>query len=91
MGLVPFVNPEHRNNPDRTIPGDLCYIWYRWMKDEWNKERRWFTAASIYTMVMHSDESLQEQRAKELAWQVFFNIEVMKYELEKRAENGDIL
>jgi hypothetical protein len=87
---MPFVNQEHRDKPDNNIPGDRCYVHYRWMMDEWKKERRWTTADKIYAAVMRDDESLEEQRAKELAWQVFFNLHVMKYEEEKRAENGDI-
>lgn len=87
---MPFVTSGHRKVPDPTIPGDRCYRWYRWMTDEWKKERRWTTADTIYAAVMHKDESLAEQRAKELAWQVFFVLQVMEYELEKMEENGDI-
>jgi hypothetical protein len=60
------------------------------MMDEWKKERRWTTADKIYASVMHKDESLDEQRAKELAWQVFFVFHVLPYEEEKREEHGDI-
>lgn len=88
---MPFVDAEHRKNPDYSIPGDRCYVWYRWMKTKWNAERRWSTVDSIYASVRFSDDELQgEQRAKELAWQVFFLLEVMPYELEKQELNGDI-
>lgn len=87
---MPFVNQEHRDNPDRTIPGDRCFGFYRVMVDVWKKERRWTTADAIYAEVMEIDRPPEIQRAKELAWQVFFQLHVMPYELEKRAENGDI-
>lgn len=88
---MPFVNTEHRLNPDRSIPGDRCYLHYRWMMNEWKKEPRWTTADRIYDSVMRDETSLEEQRAKELAWQVFFNLHVMPYELQKIKEHGDIL
>lgn len=87
---MPFVTPGHRKVPDPSIPGDRCYVWYRWMIDEWKKERCWTTADRIYATVMHPDESLEQQRAKELAWQVFFLFKVLPYEEEKMEENGDI-
>jgi hypothetical protein len=36
------------------------------------------------------DITLQRKAAYQLAWQVFFQIYVMPYELKKRDENGDI-
>lgn len=87
---MPFVNSEHRRNPDSAIPGDRCYLWYSSMVLNWTASPRWTTADTIYAMVMRKDESLEEQRAKELAWQVFFQLYVMPYELKKRKENGDI-
>lgn len=87
---MPFITQESRLKPNPAIPGDRCYLWYRWMIDEWKRERRWTTADKIYAIVMHDDESLAEQRAKELAWQVFFVLHVMDYEQEKMEENGDI-
>lgn len=87
---MPFVTQEHRIDPDMSIPGDRCYIAYRWMVDEWKKDPRWTTADRIYAGVMRHDEVLEQQRAIELAWQVFFQIYVMEYEQRKRKENGDI-
>ena len=63
---------------------------YRWMVQQWNKEPRWKTADEIYAAVMKPDESLQEQRAKELAWQVFFIFKILPYEEAKTELNGDI-
>lgn len=87
---MPFVSAGHRKVPDPSIPGDRCYIWYRWMIDEWKKERRWTTADNIYKTVKRPETVGEEQRAKELAWQVFFVLQVMPYEEEKMEENGDI-
>lgn len=87
---MPFVDREHRQNPSHENPGDRCYMWYRWMIKKWTEEPRWKTADEIYASVMRPDESLAEQRAKELAWQVFFIFKVMPYEELKMEENGDI-
>lgn len=91
---MPFVNQAHRDNPDPSIPGDRCYIWYKWMMQEWNKKRRWTTADKIYAQVCeyHKQRKLpfEPLRALDLAWQVFFTKEVMLYELEKEEENGPI-
>jgi hypothetical protein len=95
---MPFVDAQHRLNPDPMIPGDRCYVWYRWMMNEWKYERRWTTADRIYQRVrtpehdreVASVEQFQQQCAKELAWQVFFVLQVMPYEEEKMEENGDI-
>ncbi len=91
---MPFVNQEHRKNPDLSIPGDRCYKWYRWMVDEWNKEPRWATADKIYTQVTiyHQQRQLTREAlvALDLAWQVFFVMKVIPYEELKQEENGDI-
>ena len=75
--------------------GDKCYYFYKKMMDKWAKERRWTTAHNIYQQMIENindcymfDEDTK--RADELAWQVFFTLQVMPYELEKQAENGDI-
>lgn len=87
---MPFVTPGHRENPDHSIPGDRCFVFYRWMITEWDLSPRWTTADALYAEVRRLDENLEEQRAKELAWQVFFILKVMPYEEEKRDLNGDI-
>ncbi len=76
--------------------GERCYNHYRWMVEVWNADKRWTTADDIYKKVtLYSSppqglKSGEDQRAKELAWQVFFQVHVMKYELEKQKLNGDI-
>lgn len=73
---------------------DKCYYFYNKMIIKWTKERRWTTAHNIYKIMRGSikqnfmDED--SKRAYELAWQVFFQLKVMPYELEKQFENGDI-
>lgn len=88
---MPFVNKEHRLSPDGNIPGDRCFLHYQVMMAKWRASPRWTTADEIYSWVMDLNQpNLEWQRAKELAWQVFFNIIVMPYELKKQKENGDI-
>jgi len=88
---MPFVNKEHRENIDFAIPGDRCYFYYKQMVDAWRTEPRWTTADTIYTEMVKQRHPIERfQVAKELAWQVFFNLHVMPYEIQKQAENGDI-
>ena len=80
-------------------PGDSCYLAYTEMVKLWKANPSWTTAASIYDGVdalhVHNqeEETGPERRtrlATELAWQCFFQLYVMPYELEKRKENGNI-
>lgn len=88
---MPFVNEEHRNKPDLEIPGDRCYNYYKQFVDEWRANPRWTTVDTMYQWVLKShDAEVKWETAKQLAWQVFFNLHVMPYELKKREENGDI-
>ena len=87
---MPFVTQDHRDEPDLTIPGDLCYVFYKELVDQWKLSPRWTTADRLYACVRVVEGTRGKQRAKELAWQVFFQLYVMPYELEKRAANGDI-
>lgn len=74
--------------------GDKCYYFYKKMMGKWNKERRWTIAHNIYKTMRDSVKQnfmdIDSMRAYELAWQVFFQLQVMPYELEKQTENGDI-
>jgi len=103
---MPFVTQDRRDIIDEfgldndKLPGgiqvgDRCYVFYKPMVDKWKANPRWTTAHNIYKTMMReieSPESLSEDdgAAYELAWQVFFEIYVMPYELKKREENGDI-
>jgi hypothetical protein len=80
---------------EEIVVGDKCFVKYREMMQEWNKSRRWTTAHNIYKRmkqrllcIENGDED--EALAYDLAWQVFFVKEVLKYEDEKEAENGPI-
>lgn len=97
---MPFIKKERREviekhglrGLDKIEPGDLCYFHYKLMVDLWKTNPRWTTAHYIMksfglTDPLPSDDDLI---AAHLAWQVFFQLYVMPYELKKRAENGDI-
>lgn len=83
--------------PTHIVPGDWCYVFYKRMVERWKADMRWTTAHTIYNEVCQSRDDVikgnrtEEQRtAFELAWQVFFQLHVMPYELEKRGQHGDI-
>ena len=85
---MPFVTQEHRDKPDLTIPGDLCYLSYKSLVDAFRANRRWTNAHNL-TRHFFKIES-DEETANFLAWMVWFIKEVMPYEDEKEAENGKI-
>lgn len=93
---MPFIDQLKRFKFDRGDEflmdyGDRCYIFYKNMVDEWRKEPRWSTAHVIYrNMVRVREEDEDMEIAKQLAWQVFFNLHILEYEKKKRDENGDI-
>lgn len=105
---MPFIDPESRRNIDilghkPITPGDRCYVWYRWMMEQWKRDRRWATADRIYRQMIieprlhdaaitdgFSQRVIEDVAAVELAWQVFFILQVMPYEEAKMEENGDI-
>jgi len=96
---MPFIKSERRYviderglwALDEVQVGDCCYEFYKPMVDRWKSNPRWTTAHEIYKdMICSINESWDLQAAKELAWQVFFQLYVMPYELKKREENGDV-
>jgi hypothetical protein len=91
---MPFIPEAERLNPDLSKPGPRCYVWYRWIMDQWHRNRRWSTVDTIYAQVAeyHTAGKLPKEslRALDLAWQVFFIMQVVSYEEEKRDLNGDI-
>jgi len=81
--------------------GDMCYVHYKRMVEHWKANPRWTTAHEIYQAVVtkrwqmaftdrFTADQLNDITAHELAWQVFFQLYVMPYELKKREENGVI-
>jgi len=84
--------------------GDRCFLHYREMLRAWRTSPRWTTAHELYRdMVMRPgldmpdflDKALDsdykdDRAARELAWQVFFSLHVLPYEILKRTENGEV-
>lgn len=91
---MPFINQEERKAITRMVdcsaPGQKCYWFYKDMMLRWRGNPRWTTADAIYARVKDVEPNPDWQRAKELAWQVFFNLHVVDYERQKRDLNGDI-
>ena len=87
-------------------PGDRCYLFYKAMVDKWKANPRWTTVHEIYKELLIKDRGKfviyneiegcikrdldDDYVAQNLAWQVFFQLYVMPYELNKREENGNI-
>jgi hypothetical protein len=73
-------------------PGDRCYFFYKQMVDRWKANPRWTTAHEIYKELMYTplNGDIDEDCAKELAWQVFFINYVMPYEDVREEINGTI-
>ncbi len=104
---MPFITKEKRLLVDKDVrfaevPGDLTYYFYRQFMNEWAKEKRWSTAHTLYKKYLVQTDHLQALKqtkwsnhdvitALHLAWQVFFSMHVMEYEVEKEAENGEIV
>lgn len=85
---MPFVKPECRvEGHTPCAVGDYCYLEYKKLIDAWRKERRWTTVHNLFKQMFDIDD---EHTAKTLAMFVFIIKEVMPYELEKEAENGQI-
>jgi len=82
-GITGLVDPK---------PGDVCYVYYRDMVRRWKINPRWATAHEIYKEVLTTTRDYINDGtvAHLLAWQVFFQLHILPYELEKRKENGDV-
>jgi hypothetical protein len=102
---MPFITSEARHMTDTIGPrevGDRCFLFYREMLRKWRASPRWTTAHEIYrdtilfppagNMAVDAtvDDTIDSLTAKELAWQVFFQLHVMPYEMQKRTMNGEI-
>jgi len=95
---MPFITKDRRHMIDKEgmapyEPGDLCYVYYKEMMEKWRASKRWTTVHEIYNEMAENFDYLStadQQTAKRLAWEVFFALEVVPYELEKRKENGDV-
>lgn len=93
---MPFTTKEARQITDAIGPqvaGDRCFLAYREMLRQWRKSPRWTTAHEIYRVVLESgslDQNINDRTAQLLAWQVFFQLHVIPYELQKRIDNGEV-
>lgn len=97
---MPFITMEARRMTEAIGPkevGDRCFIFYREMLRAWRASPRWTTAHEIYGNmrrrthgVIGSHRLEDDVIAHELAWQVFFQLHVIPYELQKRTLNGEI-
>ena len=93
---MPFISKERRHMIDKEgmqpeTPGDLCYTYYKPMIEKWRADKRWTTVHEIYQQIVNTRHLFAyTSAAQDLAWQVFFALEVIPYELQKRKENGDI-
>lgn len=99
---MPFITQDRRKIIDEgglsaleTVePGDRCYFFYKRMVERWKGNPRWTTAHNIYKDMCSKLSKIEYEEddgeAYELAWQVFFQLYVMPYELRKREENGAI-
>lgn len=99
---MPFIKQDRRDKIEEMrntildlVPGDMCYFYYASFVREWKKDPRWTTAHIMYEdhwnkVRQHKYATDSDTVAADLAWQVFFQLYVMPYELQKRQENGDI-
>ncbi len=92
---MPFIAPEARaamaaDVPFELKPGDKCFYFYVTMQQTWALNPRWTTADTIKEFVDRPHPDASWQRAKELAWDVFFAFVVLPYEAEMLVENGDV-
>jgi hypothetical protein len=99
---MPFIKQWRRNTIDsgglgtladhsEIEPGDICYVFYKPMVEQWKVNPRWSTAHRLYRELLERfHNSDDDEAAHHLAWQVFFNTYVMDYERRKELENGTI-
>lgn len=64
--------------------GDYCYVDYKYLLDNWRSDNSWTTVDRLYMIVKRWN-----YRSMDLAWQVFFALHVLPYEIKKREENGE--
>lgn len=103
---MPFITKDKRALVDKDVrlaeqPGELTYYFYRQFMNEWAKEKRWTTAHNLYKKFLVQTDPLFVLKgtkwtnhdvitALHLAWQVFFSMHVLEYEVQKEVENGEI-
>lgn len=99
MPFVSIICRSPRHKP--CAVGDLCYNAYYPLVLSWRLTRRWTTAHNLLKgLAWWTIKEWATYRTKYgladyviasvLAYKVFFAFHVLPYEVEKRAENGDI-
>lgn len=83
---MPFVDSNHRENPDMRVPGDRCYMEYKGIMARWDAEPRWTTVDAIAENLFPNPI----KRAYFLAFLVFFQLHVLPYEKRQQWKNGDV-
>lgn len=83
---MPFVNDEHRQHPDTSVPGDRCYLAAKPLWEKWQKEPRWTTIDEMWKAY----EPDNNRRALLLALLVHMGLYGFDYEQEKREQNGEL-
>ena len=68
-------------------PGELCFLEYKKIKDAWAASPRWTTVHDQFRAMTGCDD---EDAAKFLAFLEFYFNHGHPYELDRKAENGDI-
>jgi hypothetical protein len=99
---MPFIKQNRRELagkgqlPDTQV-GDICYMMYKPMVDEWKKNPCWTTAHHIKKSMLHGLHlthvgglACDDCTARHLAWDVFLYKYVLPYENQKELENGTI-
>jgi hypothetical protein len=87
---MPFITQMARQElaEGRTAvtAGEQCYLEYKLLMEQWKADPRWTTIdGMMFDFLPDANE-----RARFLAFMVFFNLHGMSYEDQKRQENGDV-
>lgn len=74
------------------VVGDRCFLAYRDMLRRWRHAPKWTTAHEIRNGVLEALKGpvTDDTTALDLAWQVFFQLHVIPFEMQKRTLNGEI-
>jgi hypothetical protein len=93
---MPFIDEAARERVLEegiiTTPGDRCFVYYRNMLRAWRESPRWGTVHSLHKNMTDNLHYLgsDDRTAYLLAWDVFFALHVIPYEVAKRDENGEV-
>lgn len=89
---MPFIKPDRRV-PLQTgdaVPrevGELCFLRYKEIMDEWRRNPRWTTIHNMFVKLTGAED---EEAAAFLAFLEFYLNHGHNYELTKKEQHGDI-